>query len=119
MGRDLLKAISQLRMYTIKEGKMAEWVDGWTRGVLPLRRKFGFRVDGAWVVPEGNRFIWILSYDGPEGFEARDSAYYDSLDRKSTRSVVWTTDPQYWQFLRVASVVSPVMWMCPPHVGQV
>src|SRR5437870_4514617 len=68
MGRDLLKTISQLRMYAIKEGKMAEWVDGWTRGVLPLRRKFGFRVDGAWVVPEGNRFIWILSYDGPDGF---------------------------------------------------
>jgi len=72
-------------MYTIKEGKMAEWVDGWTRGVLPLRRKFGFRVDGAWVVPEGNRFIWILSYDGPDGFEARDSAYYDSSDRKSMK----------------------------------
>jgi len=85
MGRDLLKTISQLRMYTIKEGKMAEWVDGWTRGVLPLRRKFGFRVDGAWVVPEGNRFIWILSYDGPDGFEARDSAYYVSSDRKSMK----------------------------------
>ena len=80
-----MKTISQLRMYTIKEGKMAEWVDGWTRGVLPLRRKFGFRVDGAWVVPEGNRFIWILSYDGPDGFEARDSAYYVSSDRKSMK----------------------------------
>jgi len=61
-----VNTISQLRMYTIKEGKMAEWVDGWTRGVLPLRRKFGFRVDGAWVVPEGNRFIWILSYDSSD-----------------------------------------------------
>ena len=37
------------------------------------------------VVPEGNRFIWILSYDGPDGFEARDSAYYDSSDRKSMK----------------------------------
>ena len=80
-----MKTVSQLRMYTIKEGMMAEWVDGWKRGVLPLRRKFGFRVDGAWVVPEGNRFIWILSYDGPDGFEARDSAYYDSSDRKSMK----------------------------------
>ncbi|OLD89492.1 hypothetical protein AUG86_04740 [Euryarchaeota archaeon 13_1_20CM_4_64_14] len=79
----LVDAISQLRMYTIQEGKMAEWLDGWTRGVLPLRRKFGFRIDGAWIVPDGNRFIWILSYDGPDGFEARDAAYYDSPDRKS------------------------------------
>ena len=37
------------------------------------------------VVPEGNRFIWILSYDGPDGFEARDSAYYVSSDRKSMK----------------------------------
>ena len=64
---------------------MAERVDGWTRGVLPLRRKFGFRVDGAWGVPKGNRFIWILSYNGPDGFEAIDSAYYDSSDRKSMK----------------------------------
>ena len=78
-----MDAISQLRMYTIQEGKMAEWLDGWTRGVLPLRRKFGFRIDGAWIVPDGNRFIWILSYDGPDGFEARDAAYYDSPDRKT------------------------------------
>src|SRR3989441_9836163 len=85
MGRDLLKTISQLRMYTIKEGKMAEWVAGWTRGGLPLRRKFGFRVDGAWVVPGGNRFIWIRSYDGPDGFEATDSAYSDSSARKSMK----------------------------------
>ena len=78
-----MKTVSQLRMYTIKEGKMAEWLEGWTRGVLPLRRKFGFRVDGAWVVSDENRFIWILSYDGPDGFEARDAAYYDSRERKS------------------------------------
>ena len=37
----------------------------------------------AWIVPDGNRFIWILSYDGPDGFEARDAVYYDSPDRKS------------------------------------
>ncbi len=81
----LVNAVSQVRMYTIEEGKMAEWLDGWTRGVVPLRRKFGFRVDGAWVAPDGNRFFWILSYDGPDGFEARDAAYYDSPDRKSMK----------------------------------
>src|SRR5437867_12298210 len=104
MGRDLLKTISQLRMYTIKEGKMAEWVDGWTRGVLPLRRKFGFRVDGAWVVPEGNRFICILSYDGPDGFEARGSAYYDSSDGNSMKP-----DRAPWMEKMVSWVVSAAM----------
>ncbi len=78
-----MASISQLRIYTIKEGKMEEWLDGWSRGVLPLRRKFGFRVDGAWVVVGENRFVWILTHDDARGFEARDSEYYSSPERKA------------------------------------
>ena len=78
-----MTAVSQLRMYTIQEGRMAEWLLGWTRGVLPLRRKFGFRVDGAWVVDGENKFVWVLTYDGPDGFEARDAAYYGFPERAS------------------------------------
>ncbi len=62
---------------------MEEWLDGWARGVLPLRRKFGFRIEGAWVVAGENRFIWILTYDGERGFEARDADYYASPERKA------------------------------------
>lgn len=78
-----MSAVSQLRIYTIEAGKMDVWLDGWTRGVLPLRRKFGFRIDGAWVVEGADTFVWILTYDGPDGFQARDDAYYDSEERKS------------------------------------
>lgn len=78
-----MSMVSQLRIYRVKEGKMDEWLEGWTKGVLPLRRKFGFRVDGAWVVTGENKFVWILSYDGPEGFRARDEAYYASAERKA------------------------------------
>ena len=80
-----MTAVSQLRIYQIKAGKMEEWLEGWTRGVLPLREKLGFRIDGAWVVREENTFVWILTYDGPEGFEARDAAYYASQERKALR----------------------------------
>ena len=34
-----------------------------------------------WVIPERNEFLWVLSYDGPEGFPAKDSAYYASAER--------------------------------------
>ena len=78
-----MAAISQLRIYTIKEGKTQEWLDGWTRGVLPLRRKFGFRIDGAWLVAGENRFVWILTYDDARGFEARDADYYESPERRA------------------------------------
>lgn len=80
-----MAAQTQLRMYTIKAGKMNEWLEGWTNGVLPLRRKFGFRVHGAWIVRGEDRFVWLLTYDGPEGFEARDAAYYASEERKALR----------------------------------
>jgi len=41
-----VNAVSQLRIYRIKEGRMEEWLAGWKRGVLPLRRKLGFRIEG-------------------------------------------------------------------------
>ncbi|HKZ65201.1 MAG TPA: hypothetical protein VJ111_02535 [Chitinophagaceae bacterium] len=40
------------------------------KGVYPLRIKNGFKIEGAWVLQEKNKFIWILSYDGTEVFEA-------------------------------------------------
>ena len=80
-----MAAISQLRVYTIVVGRMAEWLDGWTKGVLPLRRKFGFRVEGAWVIASENKFVWVLTYEGPEGFQARDQAYYVSAERQTMR----------------------------------
>jgi len=80
-----VNVVSQLRIYRIKEGRMEEWLAGWKRGVLPLRRKLGFRIEGAWEVRGKDTFVWILTYDGPEGFEARDAAYYASPERKALK----------------------------------
>ena len=74
---------AQLRMYTAKEGELETFVREWRSGVVPLRQAFGFRIEGAWVLPEERKFVWIVSYDGPEGFEARDRAYYASDARKT------------------------------------
>jgi hypothetical protein len=71
----------QLRMYAIDEGKLDEFVRGWRGGVVPLRRRMGFTVAGAWTIPEESRFVWIVGYDGPEGFAARNEQYYASPDR--------------------------------------
>ena len=60
---------------------MNEFVSAWQKGVYPLRIRSGFKIEGAWAVEGQNKFIWILSYDGPEGFEAKDSAYYASQAR--------------------------------------
>jgi NIPSNAP len=73
----------QLRHYRIRDGQMDEFVDAWLRGVYPLRRKFGFRFVGAWRVDGADEFVWILGYDGPDGFAAADRRYYASTERKT------------------------------------
>ena len=52
-------------------------VEEWRRGVVPLRRAHGYRVDAAWTIPEERRFVWLLSLDvEPAEWEARNDAYY-------------------------------------------
>jgi hypothetical protein len=53
------------------------------RGVYPLRRKFGFSFAGAWRVEGADEFVWIIGYDGPEGFAAADNAYYCARARSA------------------------------------
>ena len=72
---------TQLRIYTIRQGRMDEFVKVWQEGVVPLRLEQGFRVDGAWVAQERSQFIWLLAYDGPEDWETVDQAYYNSPRR--------------------------------------
>jgi len=75
--------VSQLRMYRITEGKLAEFVHQWLSEVLPLRRKVGFTVEGAWTVRGEDRFVWIVSYEGEESFETKNEEYYASPERKA------------------------------------
>lgn len=70
-------------MYKAKEGELDAFIEEWRKQIVPIRRRFGFRVEGAWCIRSTGEFIWIISYDGPEGFEARDAAYYASPERQA------------------------------------
>jgi len=72
----------QLRHYRIRAGSMDMFLDAWVRGVYPLRRKFGFTFAGAWRVEGADEFVWIIGYEGPEGFAAANKRYYESQERK-------------------------------------
>jgi NIPSNAP protein len=78
-----MSARSQLRMYQIAPGKMAEFVREWRSGVVPLRKQFGFHLEGAWVVEGADTFVWIVRYDGDGGFADADATYYGSPERKA------------------------------------
>ncbi len=72
----------QLRRFRIASGKLDEFIYAWKAGVVPLRERFGFQIHGAWSIEESNEFVWVISYDGPAGFDAADAAYYASEERR-------------------------------------
>lgn len=73
----------QLRRFKIATGRMDDFLDAWLAGVYPLRRQHGFTFVGAWRVEEKDEFVWIIGYDGPEGFAEADRRYYASSERRS------------------------------------
>jgi NIPSNAP len=72
----------ELRIYTTRQGELAAWISEWKSLIVPLRKKFGFDVVGAWTVDE-ERFVWILRYEGPKSWEDAEAEYYASPERKA------------------------------------
>ena len=73
---------TQVRRYEIREGQLDEFVKRWHESVVPLRRSYGFRFDGAWCLEETSEFVWVISYDGEGSLEDADARYYTSVERK-------------------------------------
>ena len=71
----------EFRRYRITQGHLGDFVEAWRSGVVPLREKHGFVVEGAWAIEATHEFVWVLSYSGPDGFTAADRAYYESSAR--------------------------------------
>jgi hypothetical protein len=74
---------SQFRDYHVKLGEMDDWLDEWRAKLYPIRTERGFRILAAWIIPESNRFLWIIRWDGPGSFEDADRSYYASDERKA------------------------------------
>jgi hypothetical protein len=70
----------QLRMYTIKPGEMEAWLEEWGRLIVPLRRRLGFEIVGAWIT-QSDQFVWILRYAGSKTWDDAEAAYYASAER--------------------------------------
>jgi hypothetical protein len=94
----------QLRTYRIASGRMDEFIAGWRAGVVPLRRRFGFEIEGAWSSAAEDRFCWLVRYDGDGTFEDADRAYYASPERKAL-----ATDPARLIVEAEAIMVEPAL----------
>jgi len=73
---------TQVRVYRMKPGELAVFVDEWLRQVVPLRRRFGFKIEHAWASEGDDVFVWVVSYLGDD-WEAAERAYYDSPERRA------------------------------------
>jgi NIPSNAP len=80
----------QLRIYQIAAGSMTEFIAGWRKHIVPSREAFGFKVVDAWVNDSTREFVWLVRWDGPDGYAAADRAYYESPIR---RDVAWDPTP--------------------------
>jgi hypothetical protein len=74
---------------------------GWSRGVVPLRERCGFQLLGAWLDRPQERFVWVLGYDGPDGFDAADDRYHSLTERRAL-------DPEPSSFIRAAQLTRVV-----------
>ena len=74
---------TQLRIYTINRGALLQFAQEWNDHIRPLREKLGFYILGAWTVSSTNQFVWIMGYDGPDSWEERDQAYFNSDERRA------------------------------------
>jgi hypothetical protein len=70
--------ITELRTYSVAQGRLDAWVDLFHRRVRPFREDNGFVITGAWTVPAESEFVWVVSFDGTEAeFHEADAAYYE------------------------------------------
>jgi len=97
---------SKLRIYTIEDGRMDDFLAAWTAGVVPLRHRFGFEVE-AWTVPGEHVVVWVLTHVGDGSFEDAERAYYDSPERHAL-----DPDPGQWVLAK------DDRWLDPIDIGQ-
>ena len=94
---------TQLRTYTIAPGRLDEWVGRWRAEVVPLRRRYGFRIPASWVDRVAGQHLWVVEYPGPGSFEEANARYWASPERTAMR-----LDPADFLVAEQIRVVDPV-----------
>lgn len=72
---------TQIRLYTINRGCLLQFAEEWREKILPLRRAQGFTIHSASISRETSQFIWMISCDDLDDWEAKEKAYYASAAR--------------------------------------
>lgn len=73
---------SQLRIYKIRSGQMANWLKFFSDKVVPMHRKFGIPARIAWIDELESEFIWVRDFSDNEPIEVQEQHYVTSDERR-------------------------------------
>jgi|SRR5438105_12883578 len=78
--------LTQVRSYTVKDGKMDSWVKHFNEKIVPTSAKYGVHVQAAWVNRAQNEFIWVRTFESQETLkkyeESPERAAYLATNRE-------------------------------------
>ncbi len=61
--------VTQVRLYTVKDGMMDSWVKHFNENIVPTSAKYGVHVQAAWANRAQNEFIWVRSFENEEALK--------------------------------------------------
>ena len=95
---------AQPRIYTIDRGQLQQFAHEWKEKVLPLRIEHGFEIEAAWTIESTNQFVWLISGERVEEWQAKEENYYTSLERTSMEPnpARLIARPEHFEIERVA-----------------
>ena len=86
--------LSELRIVTIKEGQMDNWIDLFRDRVAPLARQLDIQITGAWTDLERKRFIQIRSFEDAENMASSRARFVDHREWRSVEGRVLDIAPE-------------------------
>lgn len=73
---------TQLRRYTLNPGASNNFVAWWQKVIPPLRERWGFVVECAYLDTSAGEFVWAVSIQGDKRkFNSAGAAYLSSPER--------------------------------------
>jgi quinol monooxygenase YgiN len=83
---------TEVRIYTMKPGKLDEFERIFTEHIMPTSAAFGIRIHNAWRHEEKNEFVWIRSYDDEGTLERYSNSAERAVYMPLTRACIDTMD---------------------------
>ncbi|MEE9324084.1 MAG: NIPSNAP family protein [Dehalococcoidia bacterium] len=92
-------AVLELRTYTVKPGRMAEWLEIFDKDIIPLNDAFGIKILASWRnVDKQDEFIWLRTFEDAAAQKSKSEAMYSSQQWKAMEEQVEDClDQEKWE----------------------